>query len=454
MTSADFPDAWYLVLSSRLVPDLDGGYTLSTLARARQMCAAGAEALLLTVDPAEADAHAAHRATFEERGVAASGTFLNLFDEAVDADGGSAAWVRAAARAGNADPSLAYRRVAGGAVDLPVVIDPDWHLATAPIVVRDAAGETVGVIDGFGALYRAWLTHVAEGLRARCDRPVVVVCESRQLGELIVGWGDGDTRILHTIHTIHLDAPYTADAPLNALWTRWFALSDRFDAILWPTAHQREDVRARFGRAANDVVAPHAVAVPDAVAPVAARELGLVVAVGRLAPGKRLDRAIRAFGRVRAEVPSARLELWGAGAQREALDALVAALGLEGAVALRGLTNDPGAVLDRAAVYLTTSAFEGQGLALAEALAQGTPVVAWDIRYGPRDMLASGGGILVPDGDEDALVAALRDVLTDEALREKLAEEARNAALALTPDRAMRTLADVVRGVLQRPRRR
>ncbi len=79
-------------------------------------------------------------------------------------------------------------------------------------------------------------------------------------------------------------------------------------------------------------------------------------------------------------------------------------------------------MLDRAAVYLTTSAFEGQGLALAEALAHGTPVVAWDIRYGPRDMLASGGGILVPDGDDDALVAALRDVLADEALRERLAE--------------------------------
>lgn len=454
MTSADFPDAWYLILSSRLVPDLDGGYTISTLARARQMRAAGAEALLLTVDPAEADAHAAHRAIFEERGVAASESFLNLFDEAVDADGGAAPWVRAAVRAGTADASLEYRRVAGGAIDLPVVIDPDWHLSTAPIVVRDAAGQPVGVVDGFGALYRAWLTHVSARLRARRDRPVVVVCESRQLGELIVGWGDDDTRILHTIHTIHLDAPYTAEAPLNGLWTRWFALADRFDAVLWPTAHQRDDVRARSGRAANDVVAPHAVEGPDAVAPPSAREPGLIVAVGRLAPGKRLDRAISAFARVRVDVPTARLELWGAGAQREALEALAAELGLDGSVALRGLTSDPGAVLDRAAVYLTTSAFEGQGLALAEALAHGTPVVAWDIRYGPRDMLAAGGGILVPDDDEEALVAALRDVLTDEALRERLAREARDAARALTPERAMRTLADVSRGVLERPRRR
>ncbi len=153
-------------------------------------------------------------------------------------------------------------------------------------------------------------------------------------------------------------------------------------------------------------------------------------------------------------MPDARLELWGEGAQRGALEALVAERGLEHAVSLPGLTTDPGAVLDRAAVYLTTSAFEGQGLALAEALAHGTPVVAWDIRYGPRDMLGDGGGILVPDGDDDALVDALRRVLTDEALRESLAAEARQAAEAVSPARAMRTLAAVAREVLGRPRRR
>ncbi|MDF2045223.1 glycosyltransferase, partial [Microbacterium sp. Kw_RZR3] len=393
-----FPDAWYLILSSRLIPDLDGGYTISTLARARQMADADTQPLLLTVDPGTPDAHAQHRATFVERGAAAaSEVFRNLFDEAVDVEGGAAEWLRGAAMPGEADPTLEYRDVAGGAVSLPNVIDPDWHLTTAPIVIRDAAGEPVGVVAGFGALYRAWLAHLTGQLRAENPRPVVVICESRQLGELIVGWGDDDVRIVHTVHTIHLEAPYRADSDLNALWTRWFEIAPRFDAVLWPTAQQRDDVRERFGTAANDLVAPHAVRAPERVVPAADRDAGRVVVLGRLAPGKRLPAAVRAFARVVAEVPTARLELWGAGAQREALEALVAELGLAGSISLPGLTNDPGAVLDGAAVYLTTSAFEGQGLALAEALAHGTPVVAYDIRYGPRDMLAGGGGILVPD---------------------------------------------------------
>ena len=455
VSDAPFPDAWYLILSSRLIPDLDGGYTISTLARARQMADAGAAPLLLTVDPGDADAHAAHRRTFVERGaVSASGIFRNLFDEAVAPDGGAAEWLREAAHAGEADPALEYRDVAGGAVSLPNVIDPDWHLTTAPIVVRDAAGEPVGVVPGFGALYRAWLTHLGTQLRAQNPRPVVVICESRQLGELIVGWGDDDVRIVHTVHTIHLEAPYGADSALNALWTRWFEIAPRFDAVLWPTAHQRDDVRERFGTAANDLVAPHAVRSPETVVPATDRDAGLVVVLGRLAPGKRLPAAVRAFARVVAEIPTARLELWGAGAQRDELESLIAELGLAGTVSLPGLTNDPGAVLDGAAVYLTTSAFEGQGLALAEALAHGTPAVAYDIRYGPRDMLAGGGGILVPDGDEDALVAALVRLLTDAETRERLSTEAVQAASALGPARAMRTLAAACGDALSRPRRR
>jgi glycosyltransferase involved in cell wall biosynthesis len=447
-----FPDAWYVILSSRLIPDLDGGYTISTLARARQMADAGTPAVLLTVDPGAGAAHAEHRAEFVRRGAAAeSGVFRNLFDEAVGPDGGAADWLVAAARPGEADPTLEYRSVAAGAVDLPNVVDPHWHLTTAPIVVRDVAGDGLGVIDGFGALYRAWLAHVAAGLRTDIDRPIVLICESRQLGELIVDWDDRGVRILHTVHTIHLEPPFTADAPINALWERWLAAAPRFDAVLWPTPWQLDDVRARFGDDRVDVVAPHGIPLPDAVTYAAD---GPVVVLGRLAPGKRLDHAIRAFARVVEEVPGARLELWGAGPGREALETLVAELGLGDAVSLPGLTLDPGAVLDAASVYLTTSAFEGQGLALAEALAHGVPVVAYDIRYGPRDMLAEGGGILVPDGDESALAEALVQLLRDAALRRRLAAEARTAAGALSPARAMQTVAAAAAEALARPSRR
>lgn len=82
------PDAEYLVLSSRLIPGMDGGYTIATLTRARQLAGAGvaggAGPQLLTFDPGTAADHAAHRRTFADQGALVDPSRLrNLFDEAV-----------------------------------------------------------------------------------------------------------------------------------------------------------------------------------------------------------------------------------------------------------------------------------------------------------------------------------------------------------------------------------
>lgn len=452
------PDAEYLVLSSRLIPGLDGGYTIATLARARQLAGAGvAEGRgpqLLTFDPGTAADHASHRDTFVARGALTDASRLrNLFDEAVDARGGAADWLRAAA-----DPALVareeveYRTIEDAEgrpfLALPVIPgNPDWHLSVQPVQVFDGSGRVLGGLAGFGGLYRAWLAHLVAQLN---DRPIIVICESRQLGELIVGWADPRVRIVHTIHTIHLEAPYTADAPINGLWTRWFAISDRFDAVIWPTATQRDDVVARFGDGAWNATVPNPIAPVDRREDL--REAGLVVVLGRLAPGKRVDQAIRAF--LAADVPDSRLEIWGGGPEQERLAALIAELDAEDRVVLAGYTDDPGRVLDRASVVLTATAFEGQPLSIVEALLHGAPVVSYDVRYGIRDVLGRGGGVLAPSGDVDALAAALHDVLTNSALHARLSAEAPTVAAAWSPEMSLAALAEVLADVAARPPRR
>lgn len=460
-----FPDAEYVILSSRLIPDLDGGYTFATLARARQMAAAGVAdgrgPLLLTVDPGTPAEHTQHRAVFAERELIVDPTRMrNLFDEAADPRGGAAAWLRDAAHPGEPDPALEYRKItdAGGRaiLSLPVIANnPDWHISTAPVVVHAADGSATGILDGFGALYRAWLDHVVAGLRdGEPARRVVVLCESRQLGELLVGWDDEHARLVHAIHTIHLEAPYTPDAPVNALWARWLAVADRFDAVLWPTTAQRDDVRARFGGSEVHVVVPQAVTAAVPVVPVQQRVRGRVVMLNRLAPGKRIDQAIRAFAGVVAEIPDATLDIYGEGAARPVLQELIDDLRLADHVTLRGTTHRPGEVLDEASVFLSTSAYEGQGLSIAEALAHGCPVVSYDVRYGPREALAAGGGVLVPDGDEAALTRALVRVLSDADEHARLAAAASASASRLDPARVMDALATAVRDALGRPARR
>ncbi|MET0812673.1 MAG: glycosyltransferase [Microbacterium sp.] len=459
MTS--FPDAEYVILSSRLIPDLDGGYTLATLARARQMAAAGVHGgrgpLLLTVDPGTPEDHARHRAAFDGRDlIVAPSVMRNLFDEATAAGGGAADWLITAAHPGEPDPALEYRAVADAAIDLPVIVgDPDWHISTAPVVVRRADGSVAGVLEGFGALYRAWLDHVVTGLRGNDPaRPVVVICESRQLGELLAGWDDPGTRLVHAIHTIHLEPPFTPDADVNTLWSRWFSLAERFDAVLWPTDAQRADVADRFGGAGVHLVAPHGVPAAASVSPSSGRVLGRVVMLNRLAIGKRVDHAVRAFASVIATVPGATLDVYGDGPERARLQDLIDELGLGAHVVLRGHTDDPGRALREAMVFLSTSAYEGQGLSIVEALADGCPVVAYAAPYGPRELLARGGGLLVPDGDERALADAIVRVLTDIELHEELGLAAIQAARAVDPEHAMAALAAAAHDVLSRPSRR
>lgn len=447
---ATFPDAHYALLSSRLVPGTDGGFLVAVLARARQMAAAGVNAgrgpLLLTLDPASPADHAAHRETFVRQGLAASeDLFRNLFDEAI----ADPAWLRVAALPGAATADIEYRTITDAAgtpvLSLPVVPAADWLRTEANVVVHGAGGDRV--LRGFRGLYRAWLDVVVARLRDR-DRslPVVVICESRQVGELLAGWHPAGVCLIHTIHTSHLDPAQLPAHSMNDLWTSWFGVIDAFDAfdaVLWPTRQQRDDVAAMFGARDTDAVVPNAVAPhPGALAsPVPGR----VVMVGRLAPGKRVDHTLRAWRQVVEAVPHAHLEIVGDGPLRDELSALVDEWGLTSSVTFRGHVERVLEVFDGAEVMVQSTAFEGQGLAALEAVSRGCPVVSYDVRYGPRDLLAAGGGILVPDGDVDALAAALVSVLTDPTLRERLSREAIARAAAYTPECAMAAMGDAVR---------
>lgn len=463
-----FPQAEYLVLSSRLVPGLDGGFTIATLQRARHMAAAGVDSgrgpWALTVDPGSLAEHDAHRTEFVRRGLLGERDRLrNLFDEAGDAGGrpGAADWLRAAVRPGALAPDLPYRTVMDAAghplIELPVIsADPDWHLSTAPVGVWGATG-LVGVLDGFGGLYRAWLAHVVAELRIAAgdhERPIVVICESRQLGELLVPFAEPGVRIVHTVHTAHTEPPHTPDAPLNALWSRWFGVMDAFDAVLWPTRAQELAVAERFGARETFAVVPHPAEPVAAPVPAAQRTPGRVVMLNRLAPGKRVDDAIRAFVHVADAVPGAHLDIYGDGPLRGELDALIDELGLRGTVTLHGHVDAASTELDDAALLLLTTAFEGQGLVVVEALSHGCPVVSYDVGYGPHDMLSGGGGLLVPSGNVGALADAVIAVLRDAELRERLTLEAVAAARGMGVEVSMSALTDAVARALAGPARR
>lgn len=436
---AHFPHASYFIVSSRLRPGLDGGYTVATLRRALDLeRVGGVVPTLLTLDFQPDYDEVLQQ--LSELGLASDSTRLeNLFasirrspervraaahaggsagaivDERVDLDASGRAWRIVATNPDGTVRHTDFLGTDGGRlIRLPFVAGrEDWHRAEVRIEVFDAGGELGGYFDGFGELYRWWIGDMVASSSAAVEK--VVICEARQVGELLAV-GDRDYALIHTVHNAHTQPPYGWDSPMDTSWERWFAVIANFDGVIWPTAAQRSDAERRFGHHPGWAVVPHP-AQPLATLPdAAARDPYRAIVIARLADQKRVDHAIAAWPAVLEREPRARLDIYGDGARRSALEELVSELGLSASVTLHGY--DPGATrqLQKAAVLLLTSRYEGQSLAVAEALSAGCPVVAYDVNYGPREMVEpSRTGALVQPGDLSALAAAVVGILGDPA---------------------------------------
>ena len=140
----------------------------------------------------------------------------------------------------------------------------------------------------------------------------------------------------------------------------------------------------------------------------------VVLGVGRLHDQKDFPTLLRAFARLH-EMRQARLMILGEGKKAERLrelTALAVRLGVADDVALPGFVDNPFAYMARASVFVLSSAWEGFGMVLVEALACGCPVVSTDCPSGPAEILDGGAyGPLVAVGDDAALAQAILSVL-------------------------------------------
>ncbi|MEM8813210.1 MAG: glycosyltransferase, partial [Pseudomonadota bacterium] len=132
------------------------------------------------------------------------------------------------------------------------------------------------------------------------------------------------------------------------------------------------------------------------------------------------------------------------------LTALISDLGLQDRISLDGVVSDE----DLRAAYLQSDIFalasehEGYGMAFAEAVLSGLPVIG-TTGGAISDTVPSDAGILVPPGDMEALKAALREIMTDTDRRRTLVDGAHRSASAFaTWDGAADRFAAILETVL------
>jgi glycosyltransferase involved in cell wall biosynthesis len=139
-----------------------------------------------------------------------------------------------------------------------------------------------------------------------------------------------------------------------------------------------------------------------------------LLAVGTFDPHKRLDMLVAVAKRVREEYPLGLVIVGDQGPYAQQILKTVKAASLSDATALAGFVTDAELVAAYSGAHclVVTSAYEGFGLPVLEAMACHTPVVAFNNSSLPE--VCGDAGLLVPDGDDQAMASAVIRLLSDE----------------------------------------
>lgn len=176
----------------------------------------------------------------------------------------------------------------------------------------------------------------------------------------------------------------------------------------------------------------------------------LVLSVGNLYASKGHAIVLAALARLGRPYADVHYAIVGDGPERHRLAAQARALGLSERLVFLGWRphDEVLGLMARADAFVLPSAPEGFGLVYAEAMAQGTPVVACS-GEGPDDFLDDGkSGLLVPAGDPDAVARAMATLLDEPATAARLVESARAAVAALSWERNATRQLEIYRAVL------
>jgi polysaccharide biosynthesis protein PelF len=176
---------------------------------------------------------------------------------------------------------------------------------------------------------------------------------------------------------------------------------------------------------------------------------------GRVDPIKDLETLIRAFALVTAEVPDARLRLFGAPptggeAYQDRCVALAAELGVGAAVSFEGRIDTVRHAYAAGSVVMLSSISEGFPFSLIEAMACGRATVSTDVG-GVREAVAD-TGLVVPPRDPEAMARAAVGLLRDQRRRQELGDAARARVIEqFTLGRTVATFRTVYEALLEDP---
>jgi poly(glycerol-phosphate) alpha-glucosyltransferase len=285
-------------------------------------------------------------------------------------------------------------------------------------------GKVVAAWSRASDLYFAWLDHVVGA------GPAFVINDSQFVGSFLYKYRRPNICTVQVIHTSHLDHESTSTlGPLHEPALKLVKGLPSYDLVTPLTVRQADEI------AQANLAGPSMIAIPnsrslDTVGSLDHRDPADGIMLARLSYQKQVEHAIAAFNAVHAAGTAARLRVYGDGDERPELQRRIEAAEASAYIRLMEFSPYASRQFATASFSVLSSRYEGLPLVLIESMAAGCIPIAYDVRYGPSDIITHGvDGFIVPAGDIDALAAMIRHVATlpEKDLRE-LRQNARKRA--------------------------
>ncbi len=268
------------------------------------------------------------------------------------------------------------------------------------------------------------------------ERPDVTVSMFNNDAGFIPGIKDGSTKLLE----IHFSKFKRLQYGRKGLWKladRWRSKQDentvkKFDRFVVLT----EEDKGYWGNLPNILVIPNAIS--DIPAETALLENKKVIAVGRYTYQKGFERLVDAWHLLASRFPDWKLDIIGDGEERPLLEQRIHFYGLDRQVTLTRPTKEIDKAYMEASILASSSRYEGLPMVLLEAQSFGLPIVAFQCKCGPKDVVSDGiNGYLVPEGDIAGMSQRLEILMKDETLRKRMGLRAKESSLRFNEEAIM-----------------
>ncbi|OMH92718.1 serine-aspartate repeat adhesin O-glycosyltransferase SdgA [Staphylococcus argenteus] len=216
--------------------------------------------------------------------------------------------------------------------------------------------------------------------------------------------------VIVVLHSTHLTG-----IEIKSFYKPVFNHLKRYKAIVVSTDKQRRDIAAYIENEIPVVNIPvgHVENPPNNI-DFNNKVKGHIISVARLVENKQIKHQIEVIKRLVEKYPDIQLNIYGHGNGLAEYQQLVEKYQLVRHVKFHGFKTQVSEAIAKAQLMLSTSKMEGFGLAILESLSLGTPVISYDVDYGPAELIQDGfNGYLVSEGDIDKMVEKVDQLLND-----------------------------------------